>query len=452
MSRPDKFTIEGKGAERVLRVAGDLPKGFHGEETNGGFICPLDAPNAAAIRSELPWAAPELVGKRKSFGFGDRLGIATPGHLSAAREGDMFPILAQQSIREMERAGRSPQEVLDDAMWAVIETDYRGGWACDADHVKTPEEIDMCVNAGYIGFTFDPGEFVDDAADAASAEWLGEQLDAFPWDVLDSNPDAHRRFFVTRHGFSDEGYERAAVKYGRAMARVAELNTHLADRFGGRDHDLEVSVDETDTATTPDQHRFIALELGRLGIDFIGLAPRFVGEFYKGVDYVGDLDAFDADYAAHAAIAEELGPYKLSIHSGSDKLSIYPIANKHTPTYVHVKTAGTSWLEALRIIARHDPGLFRCILDLAEEGYDRNRRSYFLDGKVENIPDVDDIRLPTILDDHDARQVLHVAFGPVLEMFYDPIYAVLNDQIDAYWEGLRVHFERHLAPFRQADR
>lgn len=360
----------------------------------------------------------------------------------------MFPVLAQQSIREMERAGRNPQEVMDDATWAVLETDHRAGWGCDADHVKTTGEIDSCIEAGFIGFTLDPGQYVNDEAETADADWLSEQLAVFPWDLLKSSPDAHRTFYVANHGFSEAEYQRSAVKYGLALAHVARLNAHLAERLGHSDFDLEVSVDETDTATTPQQHRFIALELGRLGIDFIGLAPRFVGHFYKGVDYVGDLGAFDDDYAAHAQIARELGPYKLSMHSGSDKLSIYPILNDHTPRYVHVKTSGTSWLEALRIIAAYQPSLFRQILALSKDGYPENRRSYHLDGKLENIPHVDDEALPTLLDDYDARQILHVAFGPALENFYDPIYSLLNERIEDYWDGLRIHFDKHLTPFR----
>ena len=85
----------------------------------------------------------------------------------------------------------------------------------------------------------------------------------------------------------------------------------------------------------------------------------------KGVDYIGDLDEFEAEMAKHAAIARVLGPYKLSIHSGSDKFSIYPIFARHAGSLVHLKTAGTSYLEALRAIAGVDPAFFREILALA---------------------------------------------------------------------------------------
>ena len=447
MATDKLFEIKRTSAGKRLYLSGELPDGFQGEATGSGYLCPLNGQNAQAIRQELPWTAPELVGMRKSFGFGDRLGIATPGHLLAAQAGDMFPVLAQQSIREMQRAKRSAQEVLDDVTWAIVETGYQSGFGCDADHVKTAEEIDTCIEAGFIAFTLDPGRYVDDEANTADPSTLEEKRGALPWDLLNSDLEAHEREYVVHQGFTQEDYARAAAKYGRAIARVAELDAHIAARLGRGGYDLEVSVDETETSTTPPQHRFIALELRRLGIEFIGLAPRFVGHFYKGVDYVGDLDTFEADYEEHARIAQELGPYKLSIHSGSDKLSIYPIINKHTPQHVHVKTSGTSWLEALRIIAACDPALFQDILELSIDGYAENRRSYHVNGAVERIPAVRDEQLPRLLDHVDARQVVHVAFGTVLEAFYDPIYAVLHTHVADYWEGLRQHFDQHLQPF-----
>ncbi len=449
------FSIVRRGDERLLRITGDLPDGFEGATAADGAYCPLHARHAALVRETLPWTAPQLVGLRKSFGFGDRLGLATPGHLDALAnlpESGFFPVLAQQSMREMARARRSPQQVLDDVTWAVLETGYRDGYGCDADHVKTEAEIDRCIAAGFIGFTLDPGRYVRAAADTEDAAALWNRFAELPWDVLRSNPRRHLQRYAAGPeadgALPEETLLRAAGKYGAAIARVVRLHAHLRSRFGAAPFDLEISVDETDTPTTPAQHRYIALELDRLGVSFIGLAPRFVGDFYKGVDYAGDTEAFARDYAAHAAIAEELGPYKLSVHSGSDKLAIYPHIQRRTPEYVHVKTSGTSWLEALRVIARHAPGLFRRILNLAVEGYAENRQSYHLDGRVECIPDVPDDALADLLDDPHARQVVHVAFGPVLEQYYDEAYAALADQDKAHRQGVRRHFEKHLAPFR----
>jgi hypothetical protein len=444
----DKFTILHTGEGRKLRITGSLPSGFHGDADGDGFLCPLDAQNAAAIRRELPWSAPVQVGMRKSIGCGDRLGIATPGHLRAVRDGDMFPVLAQQSMREMQRARRSPQQVLDDAMWGVIQANYQDGWACDADHLKTPEDIDVCAAAGFVGYTLDPGQYVDDEANQAGEAALASKVNALPWNDLRSNREQHQDYYVNQLGWKEVDYLRSAAKYGAVAARVAVLDAHIRKAMGGTTYDLEVSVDETATVTTPIEHRFIALELKRLEIPFIGLAPRFVGDFEKGVDYIGDLKTFELDYTEHAAIARELGPYKLSIHSGSDKFSVYPIIARLSGSYVHLKTAGTSWVEALRVIAARDTVLFREILELAVRGYDQNRASYHVSGQVERIPQKSNAELADLLDQFDAREVVHVSFGPVLAEFYDRIYGTLNANIEAYWNTLRRHFDRHIEPFK----
>ncbi len=119
--------------------------------------------NAKALRKELPWLQPKLLGRKTSAGMGDRLGIATPGHVRAVRnfQGRIAPIFAQQSIREMKRTGRSPEQVMDDATWGCFEEGWQGEIGCDADHLKTPNDIDVCVAAGYTFFTFDPGDHVD---------------------------------------------------------------------------------------------------------------------------------------------------------------------------------------------------------------------------------------------------------------------------------------------------
>ncbi|NLB78668.1 MAG: hypothetical protein GX796_07440, partial [Clostridiaceae bacterium] len=105
--------------------------------------------------------------------------------------------------------------------------------------------------------------------------------------------------------------------------------------------DYEISIDETATPTTPLQHFFVANELKRRGVEFKTMAPRFCGEFQKGVDYIGDLEQFEKEFSVHATIARHFG-YKISVHSGSDKFSVFPIIGKHTRGIFHVKTAGTN--------------------------------------------------------------------------------------------------------------
>ena len=151
-------------------------------------------------------------------------------------------------------------------------------------------------------------------------------------------------------------------------------------------YEIELSVDETEQPTTLAEHWIIADQCRERGIKLVSLAPRYVGDFEKGVDYKGDLESFERSLADHAAIAECLGPYKLSLHSGSDKLSIYSAFARLTRGRFHVKTAGTSYLEALRVVARHEPGLFRRIVEFARQRYDTDRASYHVSATVDTVP------------------------------------------------------------------
>src|SRR4030065_57925 len=150
---------------------------------------------------------------------------------------------------------------------------------------------------------------------------------------------------------------------------------HLTLAAGAQPYELEISVDETEQPTSPTEHFYIASELKRLGVQWISLAPRYIGRFEKGVDYIGDPLAFEADLGLHAAIARRLGPYKLSLHSGSDKFSIYPIFMEKTQGLAHLKTAGTSYLEALRTIAALDKDLIREIYTFARERFEADKHS-----------------------------------------------------------------------------
>jgi tagaturonate epimerase len=433
---------------------------------------PLSPRNADALRAQLPWLRPHPLGLRTSAGFGDRLGLATPGHVRAVRAagGDVAPIFAQQSIREMERTGRSPQQVMDDAMWGVFAEGWRDGFGADADHLKITEDIDRCVAAGYTFFTFDPGAHVDDTV-AASPSAVRAAVDNLPWDALEDSPAALVDRYAGRcydlEGRTialDEGtLLRAAVKYGRAVAHVAALYRHLQTAAGDRDREVEISVDETENPTTHAEHVYIASELQRLGVRWVSLAPRYSGRFEKGVDYIGDLAAFEADLAVHAAIARRFGPYKLSLHSGSDKFAVYEPAVRQTRGLVHLKTAGTSYLEALRVVAAYDPALLREIYAFARERYHDDRASYHVSATLERAPapgDLADAALPALLDQFDARQILHVTFGSVLTArgpdgrprFYDRLIDVLRGHAEAYAAGLQAHFLRHLASFAAAPR
>jgi hypothetical protein len=452
------------GLGRQLGILG-AASGFEGERQGDLLLCPLTAANAAALRAALPWLQPRPLGLQTSAGCGDRLGIATPGHVRALRKAvGVAPILAQQSMRENTRTGRTPQEVLDDAMWGVLQEGWQDGYGADADHLKTPADADSTAAAGYTFFTIDPGEHVDDSAHSVSRAELTGKVAALPWEALETQPgDLAQRYlgqpFELEHGrliFDEQSLLRAAAKYGRAVAHIARMYRHLETVITAPPWELEVSVDETATPTSHLEHLYIALELKRLGVHWVSLAPRYVGRFEKGVDYIGDLHALQADLAGHAAIARALGPYKLSLHSGSDKFSVYPLIVEATAGLVHLKTAGTSYLEALRTIAQVQPALFRPIYALAFECYDQDRKTYHVSAEPARAmrpEEQTDDMLPAVLDQFDAREMLHVTFGSVLQHYGDAIKATLHAYEDAHYAAVEAHFDRHLAAFaRRTER
>jgi hypothetical protein len=424
------------------------------------ILAPTSATNAAALRAALPFLAARPLGLKKSAGCGDRLGLATPGHLRAVRKATMAPILAQQSMRENARTGRTPQEVMDDATWGVFQAGWRAGFGADADHLKTTADIDLCAAAGYTFYTIDPGAYVDNSANAASLNELEEKVDALPWIVLDSDPaDLAGRLADKTIDLGDFSLTisrvellRAAAKYGRAVAHTVSMYRHLAEVMAEGPFELEMSVDETETVTSLAEHVYIVNELKRLGVKWVSLAPRYVGDFEKGVDYIGDLAEFERSFAGHLAVSKAFGPYKLSLHSGSDKFSIYPVAARVAGDLVHLKTAGTSYLEALRAIASLNPGLFREIVAFALERYPTDRASYHVSAEGAKVPDITgwaDDHLTNLLDDFHGREVLHVTFGSVLNHlpFREPFFATLRGDEETYYRLLETHFDKHLQPF-----
>lgn len=429
--------------------------------------CELTHDNAVALRQAFPYTAPMVVGLDTSAGCGDRLGLATPGHLHAIRGTGIVPFLAQQSIREMSRSGRTPDDVMDDTSWAVLQEGWQEGFGSDADHLKTTEDIDICVAAGFTLYTIDPREHVDNAAHTDGVETLKGKFAALPWDKLGLSAKEMTANYMGQTfeleagmtiGLSEAELWRAAAKYGRAIVHVVNMYRYLVKAMGNRPFELEVSVDETDTPTAPHEHFFVASELKRLGVRWSSLAPRYIGRFEKGVDYIGDLDVFEEDVRWHAAIARYCGPYKLSIHSGSDKFSIYPLIAKHAGPLVHLKTAGTSYLEALRAIADIDPRLFREILVFAFKHYEEDKASYHVSADMAKVPTADqlaDDELASVLDIFDGRQLLHVTFGSVLMAenadgsyrFRTRLLKTLDANEAAHYAALETHFDKHLTSF-----
>jgi hypothetical protein len=411
---------------------------------------------------------PQALGLRKSFGFGDRLGLATPGHLAAVRRyPDFAPIFAQQSIREMSRTQRTPEAVMQAAQATLTKAGFEGAWGADGDHLKTSEDVRRVAQAGFCFFTIDPSAFVNNAADSMAepdlqAEVARQEADGlftgFDWRdyYLNRVFNVSPRFAPFR--FDEESLLRAAVKYARATAHAALMGESIALESKGRAFDLEVSVDETDSPTTPLEHLFFALELQRRGVpNLVSLAPRFIGDFEKGIDYKGDLIRFEEQLKVHVAISKFAGPYKISIHSGSDKFSAYPAIGRVCRDLLHVKTAGTSYLEALRVVARTNVPLFTELTAFCRGCFEADRASYHISTTNAEVAALPVYRRAAdeavYLNEVAGRQLLHVTFGSVLTRgvdstgrpFKDGLLETLTQHADLHADLLEAHLVKHFS-------
>ena len=445
----------------LLVVAGcakELPAGFEGEtlklaDGSVALVGALSEANAAALRRHFPWTAPRsLRNVRTTIGCGDRLGLATTGHIRAARKVQISPVLAQQSMRELTMTKRTFRGVVDDACFLVFASDYRDGYGADGDHLKTIKDIDTALAAGMPMITLD----LSDVMNAAAGDWDAARIDAafaeLPADlrklVLAEYADKE---FVLGDSVSvriDElTAKRCAVMYTAALDFAKEVNEHLKAARGD-EFDLEISIDETSSPTLPSHHLFIVRELRRRGVECSSLAPRFIGEFQKAIDYIGDLAEFDRQFKVHALIAANYGNYKISVHSGSDKFAVYPTVGRETRHYLHLKTAGTSWLVAVAVLAKRDPKLYRDMHQCALDNVKDMLKLYHITADFGKIPALDTLKdeeLPALMEMPEARQLLHINYGPILtgalrERFFKAMHRYEAD----YDAAIEAHFDKHL--------
>jgi hypothetical protein len=428
--------------------AGKNP-GFTGTDLGNGKIkAPLTHKNAVVLRRLFPFTAPvRVLRKDRSFGLGDRLGIATPGHIKLFEAYDAYPVFAQQSIRELNLTNRTYEDVLDSASFAVFREDFQKGFGADGDHLKTVKDVEYALSLGFTMITLDCSDHIKTGVTVENAPPLpSKYADKFLGKSFDIGQG-------TPLSFTEGDLKRIAAIYGEAIGFAADMyNRFLAD--GTYEADFEISIDETSTPTTPLEHFFVARELIDAGVSFATMAPRFCGEFQKGIDYIGDLAQFDKEIKIHAAIARRFG-YKLSIHSGSDKFSVFPSIGRETGGIFHVKTAGTNWLEAMRVAAVTDPGLYREVHNYALSAFDEARVYYHVTTDLNKIPPLDsrtDADLPSLFNNNDARQLIHITYGLILNKknpngsfsFKDRLYKLWKDHEAVYAEALVKHIGKHL--------
>ena len=314
--------------------------------------------------------APSACNSQASFGTGDRLGMVTAAHLFADGKYPIFPIIAQQSPRELERTDRSFKSVLLDAAMGVMETGWTGAWGADADHIKDEDRFQEGIDAGFTMYTLDVSD------DLQTIDNIRQQADA----LSERSRNIVQKWAGTTlagHTFSTNELVQSAIIYEKAMNRVKRFDSIARGKLGA--YDLEVSIDEGARDTTPEDHLFVTEYLHGLEVDFTSLAPKFPGQFQKAVDYRGDKRALEASFKTHAEMARKFGNYRLSLHSGSDKFSIYGIFAGATEGNYHIKTSGTSWLQAVNLIAHRNRLLFNELYGICLTTLPESKKAYSVD-------------------------------------------------------------------------
>lgn len=369
-----------------------------------------------------------------SIGVGDRFAHQAKAQLRAcqliAADGaDVVPVW-NKSNREHTFIGSEPSSVLAAAQEAVSTLGWKGGWHVDADHIRL-ETVDRFIPHSDF--------FTIDVADSIGQPAAPEAVKAF----VDRHPELIGTIAIPRieTPFQTDRaeIERIAAKFLLAVQDAGKIYRHIAEKKEAGGFIAEVSMDETDSPQTPPELLVILAAIADEGIPAQTIAPKFTGRFNKGVDYVGDLAQFEREFHDDLAVigfaTKRYGlpkNLKLSVHSGSDKFSLYPIIRRLLPQFdagLHLKTAGTTWLEELIGLAEaggEGLELSKEIYGYAIEHIDE------LTGPYATVIDIDRAKLPSANEvagwtseqftgalRHDQkhplfnssfRQLLHVAF------------------------------------------
>ena len=297
---------------------------FAGRELTDFRQCPMNHENRITLNRLFPYTAPQALGKgTASIGCGDRLGVANDAHIRAVSRARIRPVLAQQSMRELKLTGRGYEDVIDAAAWSAFRMGWKEGYGADGDHLKTKEEAAQALEAGCSMITLDCSE-------------VFENLEG-DWDkireVYGKIPAGIRKKYESKYlgrcpegqlpgiHFTEKTLMKTAANYHKAVLLAEEIYCDIVKK-AQLPVDYEISLDETNRETTLEEHFFMASELSDRQISVTGIAPRFAGEFQKGIDYIGEPRRFRENLKGHVRIARHFG-YKISVHSGSDKFRIF---------------------------------------------------------------------------------------------------------------------------------
>lgn len=407
--------------------------------------------------------------ERYSFGMGDRFlhqGRAQLQSIINARDAgvDITPVW-NKSDREHVIVGTEPVSLREEADAAVAALGWDAPYRLDADH----------INMGTVDRFIDCSDFFTmDVGDAIGEQASDKDIDAFVMSqshcVGELTIPGAGTFAVSR-----EDIRNIAATFLKAVQLAGEIYRHIVDRKGSEDFIAEVSMDETENPQTPLEMFFILAMIAEEGIPAQTVAPKFTGRFNKGVDYVGDIEQFAKEFSDDlAVIAFAIAEFdlpdnlKLSIHSGSDKFSIYGViadALRHTGAGVHIKTAGTTWLEELIGLAEgggEGLAIAKDVYVQALANMDALCKPYatVIDIDTSQLPGVEEVQQWSSKQYADAlrhdqsnpaynlhlRQLLHVGFKVAAKMGERYYSALREFESDVARNVTANLWERHIRP------
>jgi len=404
-----------------------------------------------------------------SLGTGDRFGHQAKAQLRASvlarAEGLEIVPVWNKSNREHTLIGSEPASVREAAACAVSELGWNHPWHVDADH----------INMGTVDRFLEPSDFFTiDVADFIGKPPAASDVDDFIWRHPELSGRVEVPGIAESFATTSDTIRSIAFKFLFAVQEAGRIYRHIASRKGADNFITEVSMDETDVHQNPVDLLVILAAIADEKIPLQTIAPRFPGRFNKGVDYVGDVDCFAGEFSkdlavlAFAARQYALPNLKLSLHSGSDKFSIYGPINRvlrETGAGLHVKTAGTSWLEELIGLAEAGGNGLVAVKEIYREAWKQRETlcapyAAVIDIDSGKLPDPDAFsqwdsetvaatvrHQPSCLRfNSSVRQLLHVAFKLGAKM--GPRYLLLLDEYEPLITRNVTNnlLERHIRP------
>lgn len=368
---------------------------------NCGITHPLDHKTAEMLRREFPWTAPSRVlALRKTVGTGDRLDLCAPGILEGFRDSDAVPVPVQQSSLELNLSGRTWEEALDAATFAVYREGYLGPWGACADRLQSFQEIEAALTAGYTCLSVDCAPLLGQG-DAPTDE-LREQYQGRTFSV------EGKQIVFDRLTLED-----CCREYGQIVILLSEIYYSYAQRS---EADLEVMLNEADTPTGGAGLYFLANELCRRGISFQAVCPRLELPLEAAAPLEAEAESLRKELELLNAIARSFG-FKLSFRNLEHKPDLLSLLGEITGDRFHGGLGGLGWLEAMRLLAREEPVLFRLVYGLSLTALPVARQVFPSSLDETAIPSLDertDEELPSLLALPPVIRLMDLTYGQVL--------------------------------------